>query len=591
MSIGAAPTPKRPSRGERDGDLLLRLIPGAANSLIDQRLRASGLPVGCADAIRDLARRTRLALPEKLDLVQEMIWHFQDGLEAGESEDELLASFGDVPSAALLIRRAKIRGRPATWHVFHATLRATQAFVLVTVLTYVLLYFRLRFNTPTISHNYLAELNAPTLAIPPEQRAWTLYKDANAKLRNWPNDLSADQVSTRGPRWAELRALVDANRETVATALKATRLAHLGALFGADKDAANPDNPNVFRILLPEIDAVRRLARLLRIDALAAAETGDEPRAMADFEGMLRIVEHLSECPFLITELVALAILGEALDSVGEALRWRAATFSDEALTRLEQQIRNVRGGEIRLRLGFERIAFIDFVQRVYSDNDAGDGVVTAALQPEAELIANVTDNETVKPLISNWTLPAWAPLAASRAEIVAKYDEFLALAEAEARVPLWRRGGSLVDKEVAEINASFFSRVRYLTIVMIFPSLSRASLTSERVTQQRDALLLAIALERYRRQTGAWPETLDALRATGVTIPVDRFDGAPLRYRLTPDGPLIYSVGADLDDDGGVTPSDPGKRSRVREWRPVDPLAPKDTPPPVDGDWVLWPQ
>lgn len=62
-----------------------------------------------------------------------------------------------------------------------------------------------------------------------------------------------------------------------------------------------------------------------------------------------------------------------------------------------------------------------------------------------------------------------------------------------------------------------------------------------------------ALAVERYRQQLGRWPENLQALvGGTLHTIPLDPYDGNPLRYRLLNDGIVIYSVGPDHLDDLG---------------------------------------
>lgn len=71
----------------------------------------------------------------------------------------------------------------------------------------------------------------------------------------------------------------------------------------------------------------------------------------------------------------------------------------------------------------------------------------------------------------------------------------------------------------------------------------------AERATAQA-----GVALARYRLAHGSWPERLEALVPEELAqIPSDPFDGAQLRYRPRPDGALVYSVGADLKDDGGA--------------------------------------
>ena len=69
---------------------------------------------------------------------------------------------------------------------------------------------------------------------------------------------------------------------------------------------------------------------------------------------------------------------------------------------------------------------------------------------------------------------------------------------------------------------------------------------TDLRVLQIRAAIAL------YQRQHGKLPETLDALCPEFLPkVPLDPFSGKPLRYRITQEGWLVWSVGPDLTDDG----------------------------------------
>ena len=62
-----------------------------------------------------------------------------------------------------------------------------------------------------------------------------------------------------------------------------------------------------------------------------------------------------------------------------------------------------------------------------------------------------------------------------------------------------------------------------------------------------------ALAIERFRSAHGQPPENLKELTPQFLdSIPIDPFDGAPLRYRRLERGYLIYSVDVDGADDGG---------------------------------------
>jgi hypothetical protein len=66
-------------------------------------------------------------------------------------------------------------------------------------------------------------------------------------------------------------------------------------------------------------------------------------------------------------------------------------------------------------------------------------------------------------------------------------------------------------------------------------------------------------ALERYRLAHGGYPETLATLMPRFIEkLPPDIIGGQPLHYRRTDDGKfLLYSVGWNETDDGGVTAKD----------------------------------
>jgi hypothetical protein len=62
----------------------------------------------------------------------------------------------------------------------------------------------------------------------------------------------------------------------------------------------------------------------------------------------------------------------------------------------------------------------------------------------------------------------------------------------------------------------------------------------------------VALAAERYRQKHGNWPQSLADLAPQYVpAVPLDPFDGKPLRYRRTDRGAVVYSVGEDGRGDG----------------------------------------
>ena len=157
---------------------------------IDLLLDDSALPKDAADNVRRVVKHTRLKRLEKVDVANELIAHFQDGLEAETPIEELLKSFGDEKQTARLIRRAKKRQRPLAWHIF-AWARLT---VVCFLGFYILSALYLLTGSPTIKTDYLAQLNEKSASVPSTEAAWPIYREALLELnlyeeREWDSPI------------------------------------------------------------------------------------------------------------------------------------------------------------------------------------------------------------------------------------------------------------------------------------------------------------------------------------------------------------------------------------------------------------------
>ena len=92
------------------------------------------------------------------------------------------------------------------------------------------------------------------------------------------------------------------------------------------------------------------------------------------------------------------------------------------------------------------------------------------------------------------------------------------------------------------------------------------------RFRADQDALIATLGILRYKADAQQLPRNLSELVATGYLkiVPDDPFSNGNITYRLTDKGFILYSFGADFDDDGG-TPS---------KWGYGD----------KGGDQVFWP-
>jgi type II secretory pathway pseudopilin PulG len=101
-------------------------------------------------------------------------------------------------------------------------------------------------------------------------------------------------------------------------------------------------------------------------------------------------------------------------------------------------------------------------------------------------------------------------------------------------------------------------SPYRLLAAIAI-PNFTKAEQTTVYNQTLVNEAQIACALERYRLAHGGYPETPGALSPQFIeSLPHDLIGGEPLIYRRTADGKfLLYSVGWNETDDGGVTVRD----------------------------------
>ena len=599
------------------------LIRGRVTARLDLKgmIAASDLPDPLPQTIHTVTRKTRLWRREKLDIARELIDHFRDGLAVGRSAEELIASFGDANQAARLMRRAKRRARPLAWHVGHRAAQAVGLMFGAVLLLYVGLLIRFQFLRPNIAWNYTAEINAEALAVPEEDRAWPLYREALSRLRKPAEGLDWNELIAARPgdeSWPAMAAYLDDHGDVLRLLRKAAEKPRLGFYYGNADDYRSPledslisypimwppesENPMVMSMSLGHIQYLRTLATVLRSDALRAAEAGDSSTVYADITAQLALAEHARDTtPSLVTDLMAFALFVMPLWTLDEILIEHRDALSDKQLQELAHRIGGTfGGGRFEMRLEGDRAFFRDLCQRIYSDDGHGDGVLTAdgvrllsefefphllgLLAFDARHVSRNWQDDAALHLIGSGA----SAMFASRREMTELADSLMNDAEAQMRKPLWEQTEFEADRRIEELASSPLDNLRYLPVVELFPGMSSVYLAGERMTQQRDATLVAIALELYRRENGDWPTELEQLTpALLPEVPPDRFDGEPLRYRLVKGRPVLYSLGIDRDDDGGQMASEGNEI--VDRWTLV-PLVESSNVVVPDGDWILWP-
>lgn len=119
---------------------------------------------------------------------------------------------------------------------------------------------------------------------------------------------------------------------------------------------------------------------------------------------------------------------------------------------------------------------------------------------------------------------------------------------------------------QITKINAGITNAALFppnLVSRLMLPSIANIAKACAHVKALQSAAIAAIAVERSRLQNEKLPASLEDLTPHLMTeLPKDPFNGEPLRFKLMEQGYVIYSVGVDLKDDGGVSSlgKDPNK-------------------------------
>lgn len=574
--------------------------------------RAS-LPDMLTRKVLQTVRATRLWRVEKAEVGAELIAHFRDGLDAGRTPDELITSFGDFAIAARLIRRTKKQGRSLIWRGWIAAWRLLALLLLALILIYSFLFIRLHVGSSTLRLNATKELNETTLAIPVSERAWTVYKEAHLDFERTPDELLPieagwPRVPNDSPSRPAALAYLERQQPVIELIHKAAALPDLGYVVSHRIDPDMPgydplssaerwddpewnENPPAIYILLPYLGVLRNFSGILVFDSMIAREQSDAARLMRNLRTTISIGEHAREIPVLISDLVGIAILARACDEIFETLEAAPSLLSDAQLIELAHMLSAFpQGGSELVRIDAESRYFEDVLQRVYTDDGRGNGHITAA----GLRFLNELTSDPLPSSVERSISPLAAALIADRASTRREYHALMAATIAAARTPPWtwtRLPGDEIDEKVDV----FMWRERYPTIFLLMPALGRAASSAHRFSQTRDATLTAIALELHHRRAGSYPATLDALVPSLLpSMPLDMFDGAPLKYTLRDGRPLLYSIGTDRKDDGGRAP-DTSLRGQESQWTPPgryealsnDPIRRQS----IDGDWVLYPR
>lgn len=273
----------------------------------------------------------------------------------------------------------------------------------------------------------------------------------------------------------------------------------------------------------------RGVAHLLQNDAWRRAEEGDIAGAMQSCRAILALARSVGDEPVILAALVRIA---EAHIAVGALERTLAqGRAPEEELKAMQELIR--------------REMAAPFLVTAMRGERASFDVIAAELQHGKVKVSGLVGRRA--PTWEDWLLDHFPVVALQgRPECL----RLLNKAVEASKLPPEKQAAEMdtIEKEIRG-NSNLLART-------LLPAVTKVSHAHCRNQANLSCALCAVAAERYRLHHGAWPVALQDLVDGGwiEAVPIDPFDGQPLRYKRVPgEGVVIYSVGLDGVDNGGV--------------------------------------
>jgi hypothetical protein len=589
------------------------LAPLTADAQLREMVLAAGLPGTLNLWLAEVVQRTKLRRSEKVDVAADLIARFHESLSAGNRATDIVQDLGETRIAGRRLRREKIRQRPWWWHALRWTGRSVAALFIMFATAVGCLLYRFHSVAAVTPADEIERLDAIASAIPVEDRAWPLYCAGFDRLMLDPrHDTVSPQkwgalveACSNGPThaaWPEASAFLAKNGAPLELFLQASVKPRLGFVrrdarnegwlqkINVAQTFAKPTHRNA--ILLPEVSAFQFVRMTLTGSAHQAVLDGDRKKTVRCLAATARFARQVwDEEEFDVVRHNALAMLNTAVVALVNILPELFDSADDDALQQVidalqswnpewQAQFRN----SVR-RWG--RDCLSDLYSRDGRFTKQGLKILCASGIPpqEPQWLADLFQmksgaGDISKSLRFQVVGPCVVPLVANRDELLREWDLLSELydAELQGKLPTEPVSGEY-ERKLQQLDESKRSQLRYLPIVME----RRDPWVKAAVEGQwtkfigRDALLIVTAAELYRRRHGTWPASAEFLSPKFLTsVPVDPYDGQPLRLRVVDGRLAVYSVGLNKRDD--TAERGPTKSDEIdeRDWQLFPPMQPK---------------
>ena len=367
---------------------------------------------------------------------------------------------------------------------------------------------------------------------PPERDAMRFFSNAMffAELNRPPFAFTPIVGSPTPARTERMTATARAALETfytnTASLSNVLSAVPAGARFGTHWEVG------IFEAPVVPFVKVRSLIQLLGARALYAAEAGDAEGASEMLVQGFQFSGALSADGSLVEHMIRNACLSLTCSVAERSLN--QVRFNDEQLARILTALPPPDTNALANTLRVEHCMAIYLFSEVKKGRRLDD----------------VSGSKTTDP----WWKRAWKRVRSWRREY--SDDDFIAYLE---MMPRLRRSleapASQTVPEFTRHISDYATNIRSEAGGAIVPNWTKAVTKDYEIAAQVEGIRCALAIERFRlAHAGQRPLSLPSLVPSFIpAVPRDPFDHQPLRFKPLTNGYVVYSVGLDGIDNGGL--------------------------------------
>ncbi|MFA6186083.1 MAG: hypothetical protein WC770_02565 [Phycisphaerae bacterium] len=496
------------------------------------------LPACAVEYIKLVVKKMKWRKSVRADVQAELIGHFEDAIrdcktneEKEKKAKELIENFGDAKLIANLARRAKKRCRPMWVKALIVTAQIIGIIILFIIIRSLPMYI----GSPTISVNYAEWLNEKVRAGRDESlNAKPFYDKAISTFveqpkwlqeikTHWPGDFNEQQLG-------EFKIWYDKNKDS----FEALRQGSAKPAYWNIYDTNEPNMLAVLEPMMKHLGGFRRIAQNIWWKVKYDIYNNDFNSATAGVIALIKLGQQMHGQGTLVEQLVGISIEAMGIGSIFE--NRNAVQWPEEKLREIQIQLEQYVNNPV-ITLDSEKAFMYDYIQQSFTDDGHGNGRILKKGIPIA------FDNW--QELVKDFFITGFP----DRQQTIEKIESLYELSEQRFSKTLFELKNEPLDKPLEHSEKNPF-----LLATQVSLANKKLIELTWRLKTERDGQITTIAIVRYHKQTGKYPDSLEELLNKGFIkrIPFDAYKNGEMTYKKIGDSFTLYSFSNNFKDDSG---------------------------------------